>query len=222
MVRDLIFLAITLVLFAVWGIPNLVGFLRCLVPGKVDRDFETDAIDPEDYSKETQEIIGALSALGFVPLGVKVERPKTGPAAQELSYAAAEDRSFASIHGMHRQQPNMYFFTPFQDGAVVLTGDIAMQPVRSPNFLHQGVAGSDRAEQWRRHLREVEKMTKAGHLPFGSFTRDDRLKATDIYYANPAAQGLQRDLRFKTLKNFGMSLGLVVLAGLVLAYRFLR
>src|SRR5262249_31664598 len=114
MARDIVFILITLVLFALWGVPNLRVFLTLLFPGKVRSKFEEgeNTIQADDYPESTQQLIGNLTELGFQPLGIKHEQ-RPLQAAKDLSYASAESKSFASVHGFEGQSPHYYFYTPF-------------------------------------------------------------------------------------------------------------
>lgn len=221
MARELVLLLITLVAFAAWGVPNLLAFLALLRPGRFRAAFD-DEFDLEDLDTPHREVCDTLIDLGFHLLGCKTETPAVGPTLREVAFADPDRRTFAAVHGLDRGEPNAYFYTPFRDGAVVLTADREMEPVKGPGFVHQGAAGRSLEAVLAAHLKTVKKIEAQGHEPFTRFDRKARLKATDLYYARPEATALQRKLRRKALGNFASSLALVVLAGLFLAYRFLR
>ncbi|MDB5310848.1 MAG: hypothetical protein JWO38_5050 [Gemmataceae bacterium] len=220
--REIIFLVITLVAFAVWGLPNLQTFLRLMFPGKIRSEFEEQEIDPADYARPVRDLIDALTGLGFHPLGIKVENPPTGAAVWDLSFAAADHQAFASIHSLDKDEPHYYFYTPFQDGAVVLTSDARSESVKTPIYVRQAAPDRPMEEVLQVHQKAVKKMTAAGHTQYDRFDHEARVQATTDYYANPDATAFIRKLRWKALGNFASSLGLVILAGLFLAYRFVR
>jgi hypothetical protein len=220
---DIVLVAMTVVLFLMWGLPNLRVFFILLFPRKIRSAFEgdADAIQPDDYPEKTQELLSSLAALGFQPLGIKSEQQPL-LRVQELSYASAEDRTFAAVCRYEGEHPHYYLYTPFQDGAVVLTTTQAMEPVRTDTFVHHGVTQKSPAEVLEQHRKQVEKMSKKGHEPYNDFGRAARLKATDAYYANPGAAQLQNQLFHKSMRNAGTSLGLVLLAVLMLVYRIMK
>lgn len=222
MARDVVFLLIALVLFALWGLPNLMLFFKLLFPRKVRCSFEEgDAtIDAGEYPEETQQLHGDLTQMGFEPLGIKCEQ-RPLQSVKELAYASAAEKSFAAVHGFDSRAPHYYFYTPFRDGAVVLTCDLPMDPVRTDTFLHCGVPEKAPAQVFDQHRKYVEKMRRKGHEPYKDYTRKSRLEATHAYYTNAGAGKLQSHLLQKSLRNAGMSLGLVVLAVLFLLHRIL-
>jgi hypothetical protein len=221
MARDIIFVLITFVLFALWGLPNLRVVLILLFSHTVESHFEEDedGIVPEDYPEETQKLIGSLRELGFVPLGIKSEK-RPLQSGKELAFASAEDQCFAAVFRYESEAPHFYFYTPFRDGAVVLTADHGMEAVRTETFLHWGVPNKLPVEVLQQHRKQVERMSKNGHEPYRVYSRKSRLQATEGYYDNPGASKLQKKLFWKSLGNFGTSVGLVLLAVLFLLYRF--
>jgi hypothetical protein len=222
MVRESYFLITCAILFVTIGVPKLTAFLRLARPGSIRSRFEDDDLDPSLFSRPVQGLITELQSIGFRALGVKIEQPPMGGAVRSLSFEAAEEKVFASIVGLDRVSPSYYFYTPFVDGAVVLTScQEILQPVKTPTFIHQGFKGRTMDELLALHLKTVSTLTAAGHQPFAEYTRESRIQATDMYYANPDATIMQRKLRSKLLGGFASTLGLLLLAAAFLVYRLL-
>src|SRR5438552_4156310 len=151
-----------------------------------------------------------------------VEQQPMGVAVRSLAFEAGEEKVFASIVGLDRANSSYYFYTPFVDGAVVLTScQEILQPVKTGTFVHQGFKGRTMDELLALHLKAVSTMVAAGHQPFDKYTRDTRIQATDMYYANPDATIMQRKLRSKLVGGFASTLGLLILAAAFLVYRLL-
>jgi hypothetical protein len=216
---NLVFLAAALLLFAVWGWPHLWIVCIVLLSRKVRCMFAEagDGVPEEDVGPETQQIIEALHALGFSLLGVKLEwRPLHH--GKELAFAAEQQQCFASIHGFARGKPHYYFYTPFTDGAVVLTSDLPVDPVKTDTFFHGGLANTPPRRVLDLHLRHVQRMIADGHQPYETYDRASRIEATYAYYANRGAAAVRGKLLLRGLVQVGFSLGLVVLALLLLLW----
>jgi hypothetical protein len=222
MIRESFFLFSCSVLFVTVGLPKFNAFLRLARPDRIKSRFEDDEFDPGLFSRPVRDIIDSLRSIGFRVLGVKVEEPPMGGAVRSLALEAAEEKVFASIIALERANPVYYFLTPFLDGAMVLTSSQEKpQPVKTATFVNQGFKNLPMDELLAVHLKTVDTMVKAGHQPFDKYTRESRIQSTDMYYAHPDANILQRRLRSKLLGGFASTLGLLLLAISFLVYRLL-
>jgi hypothetical protein len=224
MIRDLLFIGIALVLFALWGLPNLKLVLAHLLSRRVRCKFESSAkeVDPADYPEQTQKLLGDLEELGFRPLGVRSER-RPFVYVRGLDYANREGQTFASLHagtsGLESGRASYYFYTPYEDGAVMITSSAPIPPFETDTFFHGGFNGRTPRELYELHRKKADKMTRKGHQPYDEYDCDTRIRATHAYYDNPGSRQMSHAAFMKCLGNFATSAGLVVLSLLVIIWR---
>jgi hypothetical protein len=224
MLRDLLFVGIALVLFVVWGLPNLRLFLSHLLSRRVKCEFESDSesVDSAEYPTKTRQLLADLEELGFQPLGMRSEsRPFVK--VRGLDYAHPEGQCFASLHagmsGLQSGQASYYFYTPYKDGAVVITSSAPIPPFQTGTFFHGGFPGKSPGELYALHRKKAEKMMAKGHEPFDDYDQAARIQATEAYYANPGARQMGHGAAMKCLYNFAGSSALVILSLLLLVWR---
>jgi hypothetical protein len=224
MVRDLIFVGFALVLFGIWGLPNLKMVLAHLLSRKVKCKFESDAeeVDPDEYPEQTRKLLGELEELGFQLLGVRSER-RPFVYVRGLDYAHPEGQTFASLragmNGLESGRASYYFYTPYEDGAVMITSSAPIPPFETVNFFHGGFPDRTPSELYALHRKKADKMTRKGHQPYHEYDRDARIRATHAYYDNPGSRQMSHAAFMKCLGNFATSVGLVVLSLLVIIWR---
>jgi hypothetical protein len=219
-VCDLVFLLVALLVFAFVGWPCLRMSVIILLSRKVRCTFAEgpDAMPPEDCSDAAYQLMETLEDMGFHLLGVKLEwRPLQR--GKELAFASERDRCFASVHRFTGAAPHYYFYTPFTDGAVVLTSDLGVDALRTDTFWHSGLPNTSPRRVFDLHLRHVDAMIEDGHEPYEVLDRAARIEATYAYYANPGSAALQGRFLKRFLLLGGFSISLVVLALLLLAWR---
>ncbi len=134
----------------------------------------------------------ALEELGFAPLGIRRERSPLGAHDVEASEA-----------------PRVVFFTPFRDGAAVLTANFARPAVTTPLVQAGGLANARVEAQLAAHEVAVERFAAAHGTPVVATTLDARLGAARAWYE---AEG-RRELR----RSSAMAFGLVLFAAVLLA-----
>jgi hypothetical protein len=224
MIRDLVLIAFAAAAFALWGLPNLKVFLAYLLARRVKCEFESDAarVDPAEYPAATQQLIAELAELGFRPLGVRSER-RPFVYVRGLDYVHPAGQTFASLHagvkGLELGRASFYFYTPYKDGAVVITSSAPIPPFQNGNFMHGGYPGKTPGELYDLHRKRVDRMTAQGHEPCDQFDQAARVRATHAYYANPASRQMESGAAMKCLGNFAGSAGLLVLSVLFFVWR---
>jgi hypothetical protein len=158
-----------------------------VLPTSLECGFEgNEAAPPANCSNLARELCRRLEALAFEPLGVKWEQIGLRARTREVSYACQERQAFASIFAFEGSRPRLYFVTPFQDGAVVLTGCYRRSPLHSDLAIATGLPGADVGAALEAHARNVQEMASKGHLPFDKWAREERLAATQLWYENRA------------------------------------
>lgn len=220
MIGDFVVLGLGLVLFAALGRPNLMVFLKLLLPGKMQTDFESGPEGLAEFANNTavQKRLEDMKALGFSPLGIQREWQAGRPAVRGISLASREVKGFASIHSF--DNPRIYFYTPFVGGAIVLTSDLARNPIETDNVIHGGLDRADPAAVFEYHQKRVKEMIARGRSPYTSFTPEDRLNATRAYYAAPEIKGLVRGLMGQALVTVLVCLGVIAYGCFRLWWRF--
>lgn len=213
MLRNLILLAIALLSFVAWGWPNLKVAVRILCSRRTRSRFVAgpEGIVAGSFPAASRKLISAMESLGFLPLGIKQEK-RPFLKGQELAFAAPERKCFASIHRFQSDSPLYYFYTPYQDGAVVLTNPLAIDGLRIDGFYYGCLPGRSVADIFAEHCRRADNMAAAGHATYDQFDQPARLRATDGFYQNLGATLLERRRLSGPLRSATMSLLLVVLA----------
>jgi hypothetical protein len=213
---------LALIIFCTWGVQNIKVCLPLLFirRGRYSFEQDQDAITQPEWPENTRELIDGLARLEFKPLGIKVEA-RPFQRLKELAFASVERQAFAAIHGHDRGAPHYYFYTPYEDGSVVLTSDIPMETVRTDRFIHTGVPGAEMSEVWAQHARNSQKMARPGRQPYATYDQETRIRATKAYYDNPGSGIIAHTIMVNALRNSGICLVLLVLATGVLLWRWL-
>jgi hypothetical protein len=166
-------------LAASWLVGPIV--ILCLWPRTVRVSFEAgpDAIGALT-SRAAQDVIAALTELGFGPIGVKVEKPLFRTAIRELSFVARDRRCYGAVASGSR--PRLYFYTPFPDGGLVLTSNGAFPKIKAATVVQQSFPGCGPQDLLGRHHEALASLGRNGEV---SPTPESRIAATHHYYATP-------------------------------------
>ncbi|HEX9287924.1 MAG TPA: hypothetical protein VF904_00250 [Anaeromyxobacteraceae bacterium] len=153
----------------------------------------------------------ALEELGFAPLGIRRERSPLGAHDVEAdAYADPSRGTYADVfQARGSEAPRVVFFTPFRDGAAVLTANFARPAVTTPLVQAGGLANARVEAQLAAHEVAVERFAAAHGTPAVATTLDARLGAARAWYE---AEG-RRELR----RSSAMAFGLVLFAAVLLA-----
>ena len=197
-------------------LPMARGALRQMVllvtPTAIQCEFEegSEALVGEAGSEGVCELLERLRQLAFTPLGIKVELQPLGSKFRELALASREAKSFASILVVkHLPRLYYYYYTPFEDGAIVLTANGLFRSTELPDYIISAIPGTTPRELLLFHKADIDKMIDAGHRPFSEFTQESRVDATGLFYRSIHSKRRMR------LASFLGLLILTVIAGVV-------
>jgi hypothetical protein len=158
-----------------------------------------------------------LAALGFTQLGLLIEKPPLwARGSRELSLASTEAKTIVSL-GMRGLRPAYFFYTPFEEGQVLITAYNSFKNFKSEDFIITVVDTADLDEMMNIHKRKIEEFQQKGFRPFQTFDRDSVIRATYFYYASRRAR---RQLLIGGLASLGYMVLLVVILALLLAGLF--
>jgi hypothetical protein len=148
--------------------------------------FEPDGTTvPFEEQQPCKAQLEQAATLGFQRLGVKWEDPGRGRRLQEVSFASTEHRCFLSWFMGSAGVPLFYAFTPFNDGALVLTScGGGWESIDAPTATRTVLPVGTLETVLTRHALAVRAMEEKGHVPFQRFDQQARLQATDVYYRN--------------------------------------
>ncbi len=142
-------------------------------------------------SASLRDLVGALKSLGFLPLGLKVEKlPLGGPAYREVSLASEERLAFASIVLAPSGDPaSFYFYTPFENGGLVFTRNFSFGlEAEAPPVSVRNVPGGVPGQMLAVHTDRVRDFQARGMKPTGLYTQQGRIDATRAFYASRYAR----------------------------------
>ncbi|GEJ57824.1 hypothetical protein [Anaeromyxobacter diazotrophicus] len=156
-----------------------------------------------------------LERLGFVPLGLLHERAPLGAVAREVdAYADASRGTFADVWQERGEAdaPRLVFYTPFPDGAYVLTANHPRRAVASARAQAGAVVGAAPEAQLAAHEIAVERFAARHGTPAVALDLGARLAAARAWYAGEG----RRELRRGAALPFGIAaFALVLLASAV-------
>jgi hypothetical protein len=156
-----------------------------------------------------------VRALGFVPLGLKIERlPLWGPAYREVALASSEHTAFASIVLHPSGEPaSLYFYTPFEDGGMVFTRNFAYgREAERPPISVRNVPGGEPQQVLSAHEDRVRAFQSRGMRPSAPCSQQGRIDATRAFYASPYARKGAAYLRAPDVLAFFLTLAVLLLA----------
>ncbi len=140
----------------------------------------------------TRDLVASIESLGFSQLGVRVEKPPLWAAGiRGFSLASAREQAFASI-AVIRRQVVYYFYTPFNDGKVVLTANAAFPVMNGDQIRQSAIAASGPLDLLAAHHKLVEDFRSQGSVPYSDYTQDSRIRATYQYYKVDAVRRRMR------------------------------
>jgi hypothetical protein len=153
----------------------------------------------------------ALEDLGFLPLGTRGERGTLGAFEQSLdAYAHPARGAYADvIDGPPREGARTVLFTPFADGAAVLTATFPRGARSTSRALVGSVPGSVGAAL-AAHEVAVRRFTAAHGSPQVSPDLAARVEAARAWYRGEGRSELRRS---STIAFVNAALGLALLAG---------
>jgi hypothetical protein len=166
-------------------------------------------------SASMNDLTQKVRALGFVPLGLKIEKlPLWGPAYREVALGSSEHAAFASIVLHPSGEPaSFYFFTPFEDGGMVFTRNFAYgRETESPPISVRNIPGGEPQQVLAAHEDRVRTFQERGMRPSAPCSQQGRIDATRAFYASPYARKGVALLRTPDVLAFLLTLAVLLLA----------
>jgi hypothetical protein len=190
---DLVMFVITagVMLYGVWKF--LPGAIYLFLPGGVRSHFDTRNAYSQEFlqQRNVRTITEQIQALGFLPIGVKIEQRPLWGSISDLSLASNRAYAFASITVIN-SKTLYYFFTPFSGGQAVLTANDGFPTVNTGDFLQSSINMTSPADLLAIHQKNVDEFRKKGFSPFSDYTQQARLDATSLYYKISSVRGRMR------------------------------
>ncbi|MFE8601884.1 hypothetical protein [Archangium violaceum] len=150
-----------------------------------------------------------LQALGFVPLGSHVEKPRFQKGTPSYDFAHAGEHTFATLHFSPRGEPRVYLLTPLAPEGFVLTAGHPRPGFEVPGRYRSGGFLESSPER----LLQFHRVRLLGLQPSEDFTWEERLRLGQAWY-----RGLgQREIRRQNLQGLLWTVvALAIVAGLFL------
>jgi hypothetical protein len=214
----MVLLALLVLLTGVEAIPIFVFFFR---PGAMRLSFDDALAGNERIAKSPvlQEWLIRLQDLGFVLMGVKVERlPLWGRAYREAALVSLSDETYASIVLHPNGRPvSLYFYTPFQDGGMVFTRNFSFAPqMETERISVRNIPGDDFKAALASHVSRVGAFKEKGLTPLAGQSPQARIEATQAFYASEYSRRHGHYLLSPSTLGFGV----LLLLALYAVYRF--
>ncbi|MCY1081341.1 hypothetical protein [Archangium lansingense] len=189
----------------------LLNFWRAVLflsPGSVRLRPETDA-ERMQLPPELAPLAGQLQALGFMPLGCHVEKPRFQKGTASYDFAHPGEHTFATLHFSPQGEPRVYLLTPLAPEGFVLTADYKRPGFEVPGRYRSGGFPGVPPER----LLQAHRMRLQGLKPLEDFTWAERLRSGQAWY-----RGLgQREIRRQNLQGVLWTVvALAIVAGLFL------
>jgi hypothetical protein len=164
---------------------SLPGALLCLVPGGMRQHPEPlDENPPESDPEPIRLTVPALEALGFTRLGLRTEKPLLGKATLSWDFVHHAEKSYASLYLVDRRTRRLYFLTPYDGGALVLTADHKRPgAVQDGYYLAGGLPGATPDQLWAAHKRQMTAMEDTGRERVARATIADRMDAARAWFS---------------------------------------
>ncbi len=212
-----VFILLALVLLFLAGRRALPLILFSLNPRSIRVWFD-DSLQTSNVlarSAALQSLVGALKSLGFLPLGLKIEKlPLGGPAYRELALASRERSAYASIVLHPSGEPaSVYLYTPFEGGGMVFTRNFAFGREAEGEALSvRNVPGGEPEAICANHAARVEEFRGRGWVPSPGFTQEGRIAATRAFYDSSYARQGAPYMKSPDVLAFFLMLAVLALA----------
>jgi len=150
--------------------------------------------DEPDRSAHRLRLGAALEELGFVLLGVACERAALGAFSSEAdAYVSPGRAAFADVlEEDATRRARVRFFTPFPDGAAVLTAGFEKRAVLSPRLEAGGMPDAPLEDLLAAHEVAVRRFAARHGPPQVAPELAARLAAARAYYAGVGRSELRR------------------------------
>jgi hypothetical protein len=196
---------------AIYGLPSLWHFVQMLFLDAIRYDYAAgpEAVKSSEHDPAVHALVQRLMDLGFAPVGVRREWSCVRKPTQSIDLASPKGHAFATIFGLG-PKPHLYFYTPMQDGGVVLTSDVGGAKTKLANFVRTGIKDATPGVLWEMHQEQVLMLCHQGSLPVTVYNQETRLDATRAYYAHEGAKKLGRNIASRLLLRVAVPACLIV------------
>jgi hypothetical protein len=156
---------------------SLPGALLFFRPSWMRQKPEPDEDHPERDDPQPIAALGAgLTKLGFSRLGVRKEKPPLGAATVSFDFVNPSEKTYASAYHLGGKKTRLYFFTPYDGGAAVLTADHSRPgSAKDGYYLAGGLNGATPEQLWAAHKRQMAAMDETGRERVAQNTLADRI-----------------------------------------------
>ncbi len=142
--------------------------------------------------EQMQPTIEKLEALGFIQLGVMLEKqPLWAGVTREIAMASSAEKIFVSL-GFRHGQPSYFFYTPFTGGQMVITGYNSFRHYRRADFVSTVVTSGEPSAMLEEHKKLIGEFTDKGFTPYSNYNRETLVQATEAFYASTHTRGQLR------------------------------
>ncbi|MBS2027048.1 MAG: hypothetical protein JST54_04005 [Deltaproteobacteria bacterium] len=196
---------------------SVPGALACLFPGAVRQRAEPhDEWPPQDDPEPIRTTAPALEALGFERLGVRSEKPLLGQAQYSFDYLHRAEKTYASLYLVDKRTRRLYFFTPYDGGASVLSADHKRPGADLDGYyLAGGLPNATPDQLWVAHKRQLAAMEETGRERAAKGTMADRMDAAKAWFTGVGKREVRvRHLRPAFLALLGSIMLYQIVAGL--------
>ncbi|HUK66013.1 MAG TPA: hypothetical protein VLV17_04245 [Anaeromyxobacteraceae bacterium] len=149
--------------------------------------------EAEGRSTESLRLGATLEELGFALLGVLHQRAALGAFTSEADvYASSSGAAFADIEEGGARGPRVQFFTPFGDGAAVLTAGFERPSIVTPRLEAAGMPEAPLEDVLAAHELAVRRLSLTHGPPRVSMDLEARVAAARSFYAKEGRRDLRR------------------------------
>ena len=185
-----IFILLGTLTYTVWKF--LPTILYCFYPSTISISFISPGDEkPITLDTETRQLISTLTNLGFISLGIKIEKfPLWGKKNYEINFYSQEEYCFASIL-TQKKRVSYYLYTPFKNGGLVLTNNGKSSIDSKSDYLISNISGAEPEDILNIHRVQVQNLSESQD-PINTFTQETRIESTKMFYAASQSRHLMR------------------------------
>jgi hypothetical protein len=180
-----------ILIFTVWYFFPFCIFV--FSPSAIRSYFKEDDSCQIMEREDVQQLTNELKTLGFEYMGIKVEKfPLWKSSSEQVSFSSIDTISFATIY-IQRKKIVYYFLTPFSEGHLVLTSNSLFQPISTDELVQSSIAFSEPKDLLNAHKKIAASLIEKGYSPFQEYSKQTRLKATNMYYQSTPIKNQMRN-----------------------------
>lgn len=193
---------------------SLPGMLLFLFPWAIKQRAEPTDENPASADPDPVKLTApALEALGFERLGIRREKAPLGPDTLSFDYVHRAERTYASVYLVDRKTRRLYFLTPYDGGASVLTADHKRPSSALDGYYLAGWLKNATPDQlWTAHKRQLKAMEDTGRERIAKGTLADRMDCAQAWFHGAG----KKEIRVRQLTPAALTaLALVMLGGVI-------